>query len=98
MLKNRILVVMFASAFFAAVATAGWMAAAILFTAGASPGNIVCLGLGAALGSAWPDLFSKSHNRSTQAGWCCLFSVLFFFLSYLFSYWQIWVDTTLMFQ
>ena len=98
MLKNRILVVMFASTFFLALATAGWLAVSIMMQAGVTPGSAFCAVIAVGCGSAWPDLFSRSMARSKQAGWCCFFSVLFFFLSYCFSYWSLWVDTTLMFQ
>jgi hypothetical protein len=98
MMNNRILVAMFASAFFVGPAVAGWFAVSIMMQAGPTPGAVVCLFMGLMLGSAWPDVFSKSHNRSTQAGWCSSCSVLFFFLSYCFSYWSLWVDSVLMFQ
>ena len=70
MLKNRILVVMFASAFFVGLATAGWLAVSIMMQAGVTPGSAFCVVIALGCGSAWPDVFSKNHERSKQAGWC----------------------------
>jgi hypothetical protein len=98
MMNNRILVVMFASAFFFTPAVAGWFAVSLMMQAGPTPGSAFCMVLGLGCGSAWPDVFSKNLERSKQAGWACFFSVLFFFLSYCFSWWSLWVDSVLMFQ
>lgn len=95
-MMNRIFVAMFASAFLFAPAVAGVFAVSIMMEAGPTPGGAFCMVLGLGCGSAWPDVFSKSLERSKQAGWCCFFSVLFFFLSYCFSWWSLWVDHHLM--
>lgn len=85
MLKNRILVAMFASAFFVACAGAGWTAVQIMMEAGLTPGGLTMMFAGLMFGSVWPDLFSKSLLKSTTAGWMCLGSYLSFLLSAAFS-------------
>jgi len=92
MLKNRIVVAMFASIFFAAPATAGWYAVKLLMVAGVTPGGLTAIFAGLMLGSVWPDVFSKSLVKSTTAGWMCFASYLFFLLSALFSCWEIYIN------
>ena len=89
---NRILVVMFASVFFAANAAAGWAAVQIMMEAGPTAGNVMFLFLATMFGAAWPDLFSRRLDRANAAGLFCLASYFFFLFSASLSCWQIYMN------
>jgi putative Ca2+/H+ antiporter (TMEM165/GDT1 family) len=74
------------------------MAGEALVLAGATPGAVVTALMGLATGSAWSQVFSQKDWEAERAMVWLLCSFVFFLLSYLFSHWQIWLDTTLMFQ
>jgi uncharacterized membrane protein (UPF0182 family) len=90
-MKNRILVAMFAFAFFAANASAGWVSIQLMMDAGPTAGNVTFLFLAIMFGSTWPDLFSKSIVRANSAGLLCLASYCLFLISAILSCWQIYM-------